>query len=153
MRRLALLAGLLFSALPASATNWTEIQRVESVIERLGARVYWMRVNTGPCARRGVLGLYMFAPRTVYMCQQTIARSGEPIIHTLQHEGWHAAQHLCNNNQPILPWSKVNALLTNDDRQNLRLYPDNQLALESEARALERIPAQAWINGFYHYCS
>lgn len=154
MRRLAVLAGLLSIALPASATNWSEVQQIESRIERLGARVYWMRMNTGICAQRGLLGLYKVRARTVYMCQQTIRSSSEPLIETLKHEGWHAVQQICNGGRAVLNDSKIRALLTESDKSNLRkFYSSSDHRLEAEARALETIPTYAYLNGVNHYCS
>ena len=153
MKRLALLAGLLFSAVPVSATNWTEVQQIEARIERLGAKVYWSRMNTGPCADRGLLGRYYLSRRTVYMCQQAIRDSSEPLIETLKHEGWHAVQQLCNNGRAVLSDDKIRNLLSEGDKRTLRKHYDaRQHRLEAEARALEQVPTHAYLRGVNHYC-
>lgn len=153
MKRLALLAGLLLSAVPVSATDWTEVQQVESQIEQLGARIYWSRMNTGVCSERGMLGIYKFRERTVYMCQQAIRDSGEPLMETLKHEGWHAVQQLCNNGRAVLSDAKIRALLSEGDKQTLRKHYDaSQHRLEAEARALEAVPTDAYLRGINHYC-
>ena len=154
MHRLVILTGLLITALPVSATNWSDVQQIESRIERLGARVYWMRKNTGVCSRRGLLGVYRVQERTVYMCQQTIRTSSEPLIETLKHEGWHAVQQLCNGGRAVLSDDKIRALLTESDKANLRqFYEASDHRLEAEARALENVPTHAYLNGVNHYCS
>ena len=153
MKRLALLAGLLLSAVPVSATDWTEVQQVESQIEQLGARIYWSKMNTGVCSERGMLGIYKIRERTVYMCQQAIRDSGEPLMETLKHEGWHAVQQLCNNGRAVLSDAKIRALLSEGDKQTLRKHYDaSQHRLEAEARALEAVPTHAYLRGINHYC-
>jgi len=153
MKRLALLAGLLLSAVPVSATNWTEVQQIESRIERLGARIYWSKMNTGVCSKRGRLGLYKIRERTVYMCQQAIRDSGEPLMETLKHEGWHAVQQLCNNGRAVLSDDKIRVLLSEGDKRALRKHYDaSQHRLEAEARALEEVPTHAYLRGVNHYC-
>ena len=153
MKQLALLAGLLLMAAPVSATNWTEVQKIESRIEKLGARIYWSRMNTGVCSERGMLGIYKLRERTVYMCQQAIRDSGEPLMETLKHEGWHAVQQLCNNGRAVLSDDKIRALLSERDKRTLRNYYDtSQHRLEAEARALEEVPTVAYLRGISHYC-
>ena len=155
MHRLALLAGLLLSALPVSATNWNDIETVEHRVEQIGARVVWLRLNRDTCARRGILGSYRFSERTVYMCQQRIREyDNNDLLSTLKHEGWHAVQHLCNGNRAVLSDDKIRALLSQEDKDDLRgLYDSSQHRMEAEARALEHIPTYAYITGVNHYCS
>ena len=153
MKRLALLAGLLFSAVPVSATNWTEVQQIESRIERLGAKIYWSRFNTGECSPRGRLGVYKVRERTVYICQQAIRDHRQPLMETLKHEGWHAVQELCNNGRAVLSDDKIRALLSEGDKRTLReRYSASQHRLEAEARALEAVPTHAYLRGVNHYC-
>ena len=153
MKQLALLAGLLFVAAPVSATNWTEVQQIESRIERLGARVYWSKMNNGLCSKRGLLGTFQISTRTVYMCQQSIRDSGEPLIETLKHEGWHAVQYICNNSRAVLSDAKIRVLLSEGDKRTLRKHYDaSQHRLEAEARALEAVPTHAYLRGVNHYC-
>ena len=155
MKCLYATAALLLSfALPAGATNWGEVQQVESVIERLGAKIYWSRMNTGVCAERGLLGFYRPSERTVYMCQQAIRDSGDSLISTLRHEGWHAVQHLCNNSRAVLSDDKIRAMISHSDKRSLRSdYDADMHRLEAEARAVERIPTPAYLRGVNHYCS
>ena len=153
MKRLSLLAGLLFSAVPVSATDWKEVQEVESRIERLGARVYWSNMNTGVCAQRGMLGIYKIRERTVYMCQQSIRNSREPLMETLKHEGWHAVQQICNGGRAVLSDAKIRALLSEGHKRTLRQHYDaSQHRLEAEARALEAVRTHAYLRGVNHYC-
>ena len=154
MRRCLLLAGLLISGLPATATtNWNEVQQIESRIERLGARVFWMRMNTGTCAQRGLLGVYDLRKRTVFMCQQRLRSSSEPLIDTLKHEGWHAVQSICNGWRPVLGDHKIRALLSQSDKEILReSYDESQHRMEAEARAIENVPTEAYLRGVDHYC-
>ena len=155
MKRLLVLAGLLFSGLPATAaTNWNEVQQIESTIERLGARVMWMNMNTDRCARRGMLGFYQISTRTVVMCQQRLRSSAEPLIDTLKHEGWHAVQNICNGGRAVLTDDKIRTLLSEEDKSNLReFYDASQHRLEAEARALENVPTYAYLRGVHHYCA
>ena len=156
MKRLLVLAGLLLSGLPATAAiNWNDIETVEHRVEQLGARVMWMRLNQGICAKRGLLGVYRLSTKTVYMCQQRI-RDYEPeqLLSTLKHEGWHAVQQLCNGGRSVLSDDKIRALISEQDKDILRSgYDSSQHRLEAEARALEHIPTYAYITGVNHYCS
>ena len=154
MKQLFLLAGFLFSGLPATATtNWTEVQQIETTIERLGTRVLWMNMNTDRCARRGLLGFYRLSTRTVVMCQQRLRTSNEPLIDTLKHEGWHAVQELCNGGRAVLSDDKIRALLSESDKFNLRNYYDAGVhRIEAEARAIENVPTHAYLRGVNHYC-
>ena len=153
MKQLALLAGLLFVAAPVSATNWTEVQQIESRIERLGARVYWAKMNTGACSERGTLGTFHIREQTVYICQQALRDYNEPVMETLKHEGWHAVQHICNNSRAVLSDDKIRALLSESDKRTLRKhYGKDQQRLEAEARALESVPTTAYLRGIDHYC-
>jgi hypothetical protein len=158
MKRFLILAGVLLTGLlpfPAAAVNWTNVERVEQRIEQLGARVLWMRINTNICAQRGLLGLYSLNDRTVYMCQQSIREVDDNrILATLQHEGWHAVQHLCNGNRAVLSDDKIRKLISESDKRNLRNnYDASQHRMEAEARALENLPTHAFLNGVNHYCS
>ena len=163
MRRLLVLAGLLICTLPASATKYStesqptsqaEIRRIEAEIERLGARVIWKRINSGACARRGLLGVYQPDQRSVVMCQQSIRDNTEPLIETLRHEGWHAVQQICNKGRPVMSRKRIFSLLSESDRKNLReFYDRSQYTLEAEARVIEKSPTGHYLLKMNQYCT
>ena len=151
MKRLALLAGLLMAAAPAYAST-ADIQRVEDRIEALGVKVLWSD-GAKVCRENGLLGMYVPSKRTVYMCQENLHRAGEPVLNTLQHEGWHAVQHVCNANNAALSDEKIRALVSDHDRHTIEQhYPKHQWRAEAEARALEYLPTDAYLNGVNHFC-
>ena len=163
MRPLLVLAGLLICMLPASATKnssentgsrGAEIQQIETGIKRLGARLIWMRINSGACTRRGLLGVYKPEDRTIFLCQQSIRDNTAPLIETLRHEGWHAVQQICNNGRPVMSKVKIFSLLTDSDRKNLReFYDRSQYPLEAEARAIEKLSTDDYLRDIDRYCT
>ena len=163
MRFLPILAGLMLCATPASATRQiirgshgfssSEIEKIELSVQRLGARVIWKRINSGVCARQGLLGVYKPEQRTIFLCQQSIRHNAEPLIETLRHEGWHAVQQICNNGRPVLNKKKIFAKLTQSDKKNLKeFYDRSQYHLEAEARAIEKLPTDAYIKDIQLHC-
>ena len=162
MWRLLVCVGLLLSALPTDATKtgvanirtpWADVRRIEKRMERLGVRVVWKRLNSGVCARRGLLGVYKPDQQTVFMCQQSIRSSSEPLLDTLRHEGWHAVQQICNNGRAVLSKSKIFSVLTESDKRNLKeFYDRSQYPLEAEARAIEKNSTYEYLRGINLYC-
>lgn len=151
MKSLALLACVLISAVPTLAST-AEIQRLEERIEAIGVRVLWSNGH-GICRQDGLLGKYMTSERTVYICQENLRQSGQPVLRTLQHEGWHAVQHLCNDNNAALTDEQIRQLVSQNDREEIEtFYPPHQWRAEAEARALQFVPVDAFINGVNHYC-
>jgi len=152
MKRLALAAALLLASAPADAATRADVRLLESRIEAIGARVLWSD-NHSACFRKGLLGKYVPFQRTVYICQRRIGNDPREILSTLQHEGWHAVQHICNGGEPVLSNYKVQNMLTSSQRTTVdRQYPSNQKRTEAEARALESIPLHAFLRGVSHYC-
>ena len=163
MRFLPILAGLVLCAIPVSATRQviresygfssSEIKKIEISVQRIGARVIWKRINSGACTRQGLLGVYKPEQRTIFLCQQNIRHHSEPLIETLRHEGWHAVQQICNNGRPVLSKKKVLSKLTQSDKKNLKeFYDRSQYHLEAEARAIEKLPTDAYIKDIELHC-
>jgi hypothetical protein len=152
MKSFAILLGLLMAATPALASS-QDLLLLEQRIEAIGAKVLWSDGH-GVCSDRDMLGKYVPSQRTVYICQENLRAAGEPSLNTLQHEGWHAVQHLCNGNNAALTDGQIRELITSDDRDTIKkLYPAHQWRAEAEARALENVPINAFINGVNSYCS
>ena len=151
MKRLALLAGLLLSAAPAAGTP-AEIQRIESRIEALGVPVVWSNGHA-ICSDRSTLGLYLLDKQMIVMCQANLNRHNQPLLTTLKHEAWHAVQFNCNRGNAVLSDDKIRRLISTADRRTIESkYPPDQWRAEAEARALEHVPTNAFLNGVNHYC-
>lgn len=151
MRQPIILLGLAIAGTSAYAST-PDLLNLEKRIEAIGARVLWSDGH-GVCADRELLGKYVPSQRTVYMCQENLRAAGASILRTLRHEGWHAVQHLCNNNNAVLSDDRIRALIDSHDRRVIeKLYPARQWRAEAEARALEIVPVDSFINGINHYC-
>ena len=135
----------------ANALN-AHFRQVEHVVESIGAKVLWADRNTNGC-KRNLLGFYSPSKRTVIMCQGN-ARNINGLLSTLKHEGWHAAQHICNNNRAALTDEQIRSATTPSDRRTiLSNYPAHQYRAEAEARVIEQLPVPNYIDGFKVYCT
>lgn len=151
MKSLVLLISLMAASSPVLASS-QDVLLLEQRIEAAGARVLWSDGHA-ICLDRSLLGKYVPAQKTVYICQENLRAAGQPVISTLQHEGWHAVQDLCNGNNAVLGDHKIRQLLTREDRETIQsLYPSRQWRAEAEARALELVPVKSFINGVNTYC-
>lgn len=151
MKHLAVLLGLIIAGTPYYAFS-SELLRLEQRIEAIGAKVLWSDGH-GVCADRELLGKYVPSQRTVYICQENLRDAGASVLSTLKHEGWHAVQHLCNSDDAVLTDNQIRDLISSDDREVIeKLYPERQWRAEAEARALEFVPVESFINGMSYYC-
>ena len=151
MKRLVVLIGMLITAAPAFAST-SDIQRVEARIEALGVPVLWSNGHK-VCDEEGLLGMYLFQKKTIVMCQENLSKHRQPILKTLQHEAWHAVQFVCNDGDASISDNKIRSLITHQDRATIeKYYPPSQWRAEAEARALESLPTNAFLNGVNHYC-
>lgn len=143
---------LLISLVPAAANSFTaELYDIESQIESLGVPVIWVKEHS-LCAR-DLLGAYIPAQKTVFICQSNHNRDYFELVGTLKHEGWHAAQHICNRGRAALPDHKIRLGLTAGSKSVLHQYHPKDQRSEAEARVIEQFPTSNWIKGFRAYCS
>ena len=147
---LAMLADM---ALPKKAEAFGERQMIEDTAERLiGARVLWARGMTNGC-EPNLLGFYHPARRRVVMCEANLDNSIPRMLTTLRHEAWHAAQHLCNGNKPVLADDRLRRGMSSADKRILRsAYKPKDHRLEAEARVIGKLPTKNFIDGVRHYC-
>ena len=147
-----LLAVAADAVMPGKAQAFAERQLIEDVAEQeVGARVLWARGLTNGC-EKNLLGFYQPARRRVVMCERNL--SGIPaMLETLRHETWHAAQHLCNNNRPVLSDERLRRGMRESDKRILRSgYKPKDHRLEAEARVLGQLPTRNFVDGVRAYC-
>ena len=147
-----LLAVAADAVMPKKAQAFAEREMIEHTAERLsGARVLWARGMTNKC-EPNLLGFYHPATRRIIMCEASL--SGIPaMLETLRHETWHAAQHLCNNNRPVLSDERLRRGMRESDKRILRSgYKPKDHRLEAEARVLGQLPTKNFIDGVRAYC-
>ena len=147
-----LLAMAADAVMPRKAQAFAERQLIEDVAEQeVGARVLWARGLTNGC-EKNLLGYYRPSKRTVVMCERNL--SGIPaMLDTLRHETWHAVQHLCNGNRPVLSDDRLRQSMRASDKRILRTgYKPADHRLEAEARVLEQLPTRNFLDGVRAYC-
>ena len=147
-----LLAVAADSLMAKKAQAFPERRLIENVAEReVGARVLWARGLTNGCEEH-LLGYYRPSKQTVVMCERNL--SGIPaMLSTLKHETWHAVQHLCNSDRPVLSDHRLRHGMTANDKQILRNgYKPADHRLEAEARVLEQLPTRNFVDGVRAYC-
>lgn len=147
-----LLAVAADAVMPGKAQAFAERRLIEDVAEReVGARVLWARGLTNGC-EKNLLGFYRPSKRTVVMCERNL--SGIPaMLSTLKHETWHAVQHLCNDDRPVLSDQRLRHGMTAKDKRILRTgYKPADHRLEAEARVLEQLPTRNFVDGVRAYC-
>ena len=156
MKRLfcLLLGGVMASAPAQASQTRQDILRVETSIERMGTKVLWASVNYPGCQSNGstLAGFYSPKNNHVVMCNQR-GQSRADLLDTLQHEGWHAAQHRCNDYKPVLSDAQIRQGLSTQDRMDLRkLYRAKRHRSEAEARAVAKLPTPVYLRGFHKVC-
>ena len=147
-----LLAVAADAVMPGKAQAFAERRLIEDVAEReVGARVLWARGLTNGC-EKNLLGFYRPSTRTVVMCERNL--SGIPaMLSTLKHETWHAVQHLCNDDRPVLSDHRLRHGMRASDKRILRTgYKPADHRLEAEARVLEQLPTRNFVDGVRAYC-
>ena len=150
---MGLLLAMAADALMAKKAHaFGERKMIENTAEHLiGARVLWAKGLTNGC-EKDLLGFYHPARRRVVMCEANL--SGIPaMLATLRHETWHAAQHLCNGNRPVLSDERLRRGMRESDKRILRsAYKPKDHRLEAEARVLGQLPTKNFIDGVRYYC-
>ena len=147
-----LLAVAADSLMAKKAQAFPERKLIENVAEReVGARVLWARGLTNGC-EKNLLGYYRPSKRTVVMCERNL--SGIPaMLETLRHETWHAVQHLCNGNRPVLSDHRLRESMKASDKRILRTgYKPADHRLEAEARVVGQLPTKNFVDGVRAYC-
>ena len=147
-----LLAMAADAVMPSKAQAFAERQLIEDVAEReVGARVLWARGLTNGC-EKNLLGYYKPSKKTVVMCERNL--SGIPtMLETLRHETWHAVQHLCNGDRPVLSDHRLRQSMRASDKRILRTgYKPADHRLEAEARVLGQLPTRNFVDGVRAYC-
>ena len=147
-----LLAVAADAVMPGKAQAFAERRLIEDVAEReVGARVLWARGLTNGC-EKNLLGYYRPSKKTVVMCERNL--SGIPaMLETLRHETWHAVQHLCNGNRPVLSDDRLRKSMRASDKRILRTgYKPADHRLEAEARVLGQLPTKNFVDGVRAYC-
>ena len=136
---------------PAANSFTAELYDIEYQIESIGVPVIWVK-NHSLCTRN-LLGAYIPAHKTVFICQSNHNRDYFELVGTLKHEGWHAAQHICNRGRAALPDHKIRLGLTTSSKSVLHQYHPKEQRSEAEARVIEQFPTSNWIKGFRAYCA
>ena len=147
-----LLAVAADAVMPGKAQAFAERRLIEDVAEQeVGARVLWARGLTNGC-EKNLLGYYRPSKKTVVMCERNL--SGIPaMLETLRHEVWHAVQHLCNGDRPVLSDHRLRQSMRASDKRILRKgYKPADHRLEAEARVLEQLPTRNFVDGVRAYC-
>jgi len=140
------------AAAPSAHSFTDEIRAVEAVIEKtVGTKVLWSNGHT--LCKRNTYGFYHPGRDLVVMCQENHDYDYRELVSTLKHEGWHAVQHKCNFNRAALSDQLINKHMDSRTRNILYSYPNKQHRSEAEARVVEKIPTQNWIQGVKIYCS
>lgn len=142
---------LVLYAGPASAFT-SELKEIERQIEALGTPVKWSMAH--PLCERGLFGAYVPGDDVVFICQGN-HDTGDyaELLGTLKHEGWHVVQQKCNDGRAALRDDQIRPHLKPRDRRSLHGYHPKQTRSEAEARVVEQIPTQGWLNGVRAYCA
>ena len=136
---------------PASAFT-VELQEIERQIENLGTPVKWAMSH--PLCRQGLFGAYVPRDDIVFICQENHDRGDyQELLGTLKHEGWHVVQKKCNDGRAALRDDQIRQHLKPRDKRSLHGYHPRQTRAEAEARVVEQIPTEGWLNGVRTYCA
>ena len=147
---LSLLSGLITAPMAHSFTS--EIKAIEAVIETtVGTKVLWS--NGHSLCRSNLYGFYHPGKDIVVMCQGNHRYDYAELVGTLKHEGWHAVQQKCNKNRAAFSDELIRKHMDSRTGDVLHSYPHKQHRSEAEARIVEKIPTQNWIQGVKIYCS
>jgi len=144
---------LLLLLIPSSALAFTEeLRQIENQIEALGTPVKWATSHS--LCMEGLYGAYVPLDDVVFICQGNHDRGDyAELLGTLKHEGWHVVQIKCNNSRAALRDDQIRPHLKPRDRRSLHGYHPKQTRSEAEARVVEQLPTEGWLNGVRAYCA